>query len=65
MAKSKNIKTSNKASNSIKDSSGGPGSATGKNRSGNPGGSASGGSTKNSVAQFPDNRPARSGPGGN
>jgi hypothetical protein len=45
MAKSKNNKPKNKASNTSKDSVNV--------------------STKNSVAQFPDNRPARSGPGGN
>ncbi len=55
MAQKSNNK--NNVSNSNKD-------RAGTNRSDNPGRSASGSSTKDSVAQFPDNRPARSGPGG-
>lgn len=56
----------NKANNNVSDSNRNYTDNSGsKNCSCSSGSNTSGGSTKDSVAQFPDNRPARSGPGGN
>lgn len=54
-----------KAKNNVSNSNRNTDTPGSKNRSGGSGANTSGGSTKDSVAQFPDNRPARSGPGGN